>query len=146
MTEINDWENLICVSEITKTKRMVINIGLIVCINKLDLVNIVLTKPWYALMRVTAVEKVKNTPVAPTYITTTIQEGSLYLSLLKPSIWNGRHIAAEKAATILERVVNIFKVPIPASELPLLKKSDRLKDSAIKVTKITSEQMVMPEI
>ena len=60
-------------------------------------------------MRVTAVEKVKNTPVAPTYITTTIQEGSLYLSLLKPSIWNGRHIAAEKAATILERVVNIFK-------------------------------------
>ena len=95
---------------------------------------------------VIAEKNVKNTPTVPTYITTTIQEGNLYLSLLKPSIWKGKHIAAEKAAAILERVVNIFKVPMPASELPLLKKSDRLKDSAIKVTKITSEQMVMPEI
>ena len=72
-------------------------------------------------MRVAAVKKVKNTPTVPTYITMTIQEGNLYLSLLKPSIWKGRHIAAAKAAIRLEMVVNIFKVPMPASELPLSK-------------------------
>ena len=97
-------------------------------------------------MMVIAEKNVKNTPTVPTYITTTIQEGNLYLSLLKPSIWKGKHIAAEKAAAILERVVNIFNVPIPASELPLLKKSVRLKATATKVNTITNEQMVMPEI
>ena len=97
-------------------------------------------------MMVIAEKNVKNTPTVPTYITTTIQEGNLYLSLLKPSIWKGRHIAAEKAAAILERVVNIFKVPIPASELPVSKKSVRLKATATKVSTITNEQIMMPEI
>ena len=97
-------------------------------------------------MRVIAVKKVKKTPTAPTYITMTIHEGSLYLSLLKPSILKGRHIAAEKAATIFERVVNIFKVPTPASELPVLKKSVRLKATATKVSTITKEQITIPEM
>ena len=95
---------------------------------------------------VIAEKNVKNTPTVPTYITTTIQEGNLYLSLLKPSIWKGRHIAAENAAAILERVVNIFKVPMPASELPVSKKSVRLKATATKVSTITNEQIIMPEI
>lgn len=97
-------------------------------------------------MRVIATKKVKKTPTVPAYIKMTIQEGSRYRSLLKPSIWKGRHIAAAKAAMTFEMVVNIFKVPMPASELPLSKKSVRLKDKATKVTTITSEQITMPEI
>ena len=97
-------------------------------------------------MSVAAVKNVKKTPTVPTYIKMTIQDGKLYLSLLKPSIWKGRHIAAEKAAITFDIVVNIFKVPIPASELPLLKKSVKLKAKATKVNTITSEQITIPAI
>ena len=97
-------------------------------------------------MIVAEAKKVMKTPTAPTYITITIQEGSLYLSLLRPSIWKGRHVAAEKAAIIFEMVVNILKVPIPASELSLLKKSNKLKLIATKVKTMTNEQITIPEM
>ena len=66
-------------------------------------------------MSVKAIKNVKNTPTAPIYISIIIQDGSLYLSLLKPSIWNGKHIKAATAAIILEIVVNILKLWMPDS-------------------------------
>ena len=66
-------------------------------------------------MSESATTKVKNVPTVPINRTVTIQEGSLYLSLLKPSIWNGRHTNAAIAAIRLESVVNIRSVPNPAS-------------------------------
>ena len=38
------------------------------------------------------------------------EDGKLYLSLLNPSIWKGRHIEAATAAAILDKVVNILNV------------------------------------
>ena len=58
---------------------------------------------------------VKNTPQVPMYITTTTHAGSLNLFFLKPSIWKGMQMEAARVARILDKVVYIRKVPIPAS-------------------------------
>ena len=113
--ETKERENLIWESETARTKTEVIKSGLIVCMNKLDFSNIVLENPWKDEINVKAIKKVKKVPTAPTYITSTIQDGSLYLSLLKPSIWKGKHMEAATAAIILETVVNILKLWMPDS-------------------------------